>query len=382
VSAAPEVPNGVYVVNEQTGETSEIYTKGDVLRILTNAVDARSAREAIQRDRALGYVLTPAAELLDVRTPPEYTVADIIERGTSVGLVGPPESGKSLIAAHWLACVATGQHFHGRPCRLGLAVWLCGEGQRGIARRLQALELHYKLPLKDAALVVSKAPASLPNPVEAVQVRAAIKRAEDRFGVGLELLVVDTVSRFLAPGDESKAQDMGAFLGAVDSLRGEAAAVLNHHPGHADPRRARGTSAWLGALDAEYTIEASGELVTLTCKKMKDGEKPAPLNFRLQTAPTRFAREDGTPVQSVVLVPTDAVAARPALTGKNQIRLASALADYRRTRKAELIASVDLRELARGVDIDRRRFMEAVNGLEQFGYLIPAVGGWRIAHDL
>jgi AAA domain len=382
VSAAPDVPNGVHVVNERTGEQSEIYTKSEVLRILTNAVDARSAREAMQRDRELGYVLTPAAELLDVRTPPEYTVAELIERGTSVGLVGAPESGKSLLDAHLLACVGTGQHFHGRPCRLGLAVWLCGEGLRGIARRLQALEQHYKLPLRDAALVISKAPASLINPVEVLAVRAAIERAEDRFGVGLELLVVDTVSRFLVPGDESKAQDMGAFLDAVDQLRGDAAAICNHHPGHGDARRARGSSNWRGALDAEYTIEAAGELVTLTCIKMKDGEKPGPLNFRLQTAPTRFAREDGTPVQSVVLVPTDAVATRPALTGKNQIRLASALADYRRTSKVELIASVDLRSLARGVDIDRRRFMEAVNGLEQFGYLIPAVGGWRIAHDL
>jgi hypothetical protein len=359
----------------------DVFSKADVLRLLTNATDERAARLALRKDQdGQGYVLTPAAELLDVRTPPEFTVGELIERGSSVGLVGAPESGKSLLAAHWLACVATGQHFHGRPCRLGLAVWLGGEGLRGIARRLQALEQHYKLPLRDAALVISKAPASLINPVEVVAVRAAIVRAEERFGVGLELLVIDTVSRFLSPGDESKAQDMGAFLDAVDQLRGDAAAICNHHPGHGDAKRARGSSNWRGALDAEYTIEATGDVVTLTCQKMKDGDRPPPLSFRLQTVPTRSAREDGTPVQSVVLVPCDApvTAVAPQIRGKAQRQLLAALRAHS-SNGSTVWTLADMREVGRRAGLQRTSARSASEALTFTPHLVPTVGGYRLA---
>lgn len=140
---AAKLPTAVPTSDDSTGAETEIYTKSEVLRLLGHAVDWQAARTVMRREAKAGYVLVPAAEFLTVHTPPEYVIHGLIERGTSVGVVGPPESGKSLLMAHLLACVATGQPFHGRAARLGLAVWLCGEGQHGIARRLQALEAHY-----------------------------------------------------------------------------------------------------------------------------------------------------------------------------------------------------------------------------------------------
>jgi hypothetical protein len=378
VSATADLPTS----GARLGRESGVYTRDEVFKLLTNATDERAARHALSRDDdCAGYALVPAAELLEVRAPSEYVIDGLIERGISVGLVGPPESGKSLLAAHWLACVATGQHFHGRAVRLGLAVWLCGEGHRGIARRLQALELYYRLPLRDAALVVSQMPASLVDPLQLLTVRAAIERAQDRFGLGLELLVVDTVARFMAPADESVARDMGAMLDAVDRLRGSATAVLNHHPGHGDNRRARGSSAWRGALDAEYTIEATGDAITLSCVKLKDGEKPPPLGFRLQTSPTRCARADGTPWDSVVLAATDApppASAAVEARGKAQRQLLVALRAHAASGKG-VWTLADIREVGRLAGMHRNSARSAAEALTFTPRLTATVGGYRLA---
>lgn len=234
--------------------------------------------------------------------------------------------------------------------------------------------------MKDAALVVSKAPASFLNVQEVLSIKTAIRAAEDKFGVGLELLVVDTVSRFLAPGDESKSQDMGAYLAAVDQLRGDATAISNHHPGHADPRRARGSSNWRGALDTEYTIEASGDVVTLTCQKMKDGEKPAPLGFRITPAPTRLARQDGTPVHSVVLVRTDAVSGLRRPTGKAQQNILRALVNRQSEADMKLVWTIpDMRKIGRDLGQHKNTARDAVEGLICTGLLTPTAGGHRLA---
>lgn len=292
--------------------------RDDVIRLAADFTPKAGADPETERP----FVLVPVSELMKISAAPEYVVAGLIEKGSRVGFVAPPESAKSLFAQHLAATVATGRGFHHRQVQRGLAVYLFGEGQHGAARRFQALEAHYKLGLADAALVISKVATSLLDPLETLRVRDAIRAAEDRYSLPLTLLVVDTVARFIAPGDESKAQDMGAYIAAVDQLAGDAAAISCHHPGHGDSTRGRGSSSWKAALDTEYTMAATdtptGRIVTVTCQKMKDGPKPEPFSFVLTTAPTLAEHPDGTAVQSVVLVPTDMQPMKSAPTGKNQ----------------------------------------------------------------
>jgi len=170
---------------------------------------------------------------------------------------------------------------------------------------------------------------------------------------------------------------MGAYLDAVDYLRGDATAISCHHPGHNDPTRGRGSSSWRASLDAEYSLAAANGIITVTCQKMKDGERPAPLSFAVETERTLMARADGSPWNSVVLVPSECVAS-PKLTGRNQARLLSVLATYRKDTGSDLIAGDELRNRAKAAGIDRRRFMETVPTLERAGFLVPSVGGWKV----
>ena len=253
------------------------------------------------------YELVPVGHFLEPGKPPEYIVHGLFETQSAVGLVAPPESGKSLFMQEIAVCVSLGEPFHGRKCAQGLVVYLVGEGQHGLRARFQALETRYARLREDVpALVVSKAPASFLDLVAVQDVMASIERAKEQYKMPLRLLIIDTLARFIGEGDESKAQDMGRYLTAVDYLRGDAASVSLHHPGHGDGTRGRGSSSWRAALDAEYSLAKNeNDVVTVTCQKMKDGDKPQPFSFSIVQAHTLMQREDGTPVSSALLVPTD-----------------------------------------------------------------------------
>ncbi len=321
------------------------------------------------------FPLIDAAELLEHIEPPEYIADGLLEKGVTCGLIGSPESGKSLFVQHMAACVSTGQPFFGREVTPGLVVYLCGEGYHGIARRLQAIEAHHQLGLANAAFVISKCGASFLSAMEVMRVRLAIEAAEQRFGP-MVLLIVDTLARFLAPGDESKAQDMGAYLNAVETLRGEATAITLHHPGHGDAQRGRGSSSWRGGIDAEFTLASANDIITVTCQKMKDGERPMPFSFKVTPAPTKLCRDDGSPMNSVVIVPTDTAVVMTKPSGKNQSTLLAEL------EKRNDVAWTDneLREIARGLGMHKNSARTAVIGLRNLGYLVGTVGGSSLAN--
>ena len=303
-------------------------------------------------------------------------VAGLLEQGVAAGLVGAPESGKSLLALNIAACVATGHDFHGRACASGLVVYLCGEGHHGIARRLQAIENRYSLGLVGAPLVVSKQRAPLLNESAVMGVRAAIEEAQSEHGSELVLLVVDTLARFIAPGDESKAQDMGAALNAIDFLRNHTSTCLIlHHPGHGAEKRGRGSSDWRGALDAEYYIELQQDVTSLEPLKMKDGERPQPLAFRIEQEITNTLDEAGVFVRSVVLAPTALTITRPdPPAGKNQGRLYDEL-ERRSPDRLQVWTDAELKQIGRDIGLDRWRAREAVKGLRTHGLIVPTVGG-------
>ena len=172
---------------------------------------------------------------------------------------------------------------------------------------------------------------------------------------------------------------MGAYLNAVEALRGAATAITLHHPGHSDAQRGRGSSSWRGGIDAEFTLAASGEFITVTCQKMKDGERPAAFSFKVTPAPTKLCRDNGSPVNSVVIVPTDTVTTKSKPSGKNQLRLLQEL-----ERRAEVAYSVwsetELRDIAKTLGMARDRAQEALLGLRTTGYLVATVGGSHLPH--
>jgi len=139
---------------------------------------------------------------------------------------------------------------------------------------------------------------------------------------------VDTLHRFL-DGDENSAQDTKTMLDACGALIQEfgCTVILVHHTGVSAEaqHRARGSSAWKGALDIEISV-VPGDVIEVVQRKSKDAELADPIFAAL--APVQIADwfdEDGEIVSSAVLEPADA----PEKPSKSDNKLQKMMKDFR-----------------------------------------------------
>lgn len=309
------------------------------------------------------------SELTRITNATPDLVDGLIQTSSLACLVGAPGSGKSLLAMHIAACVATGADFHGRRCGKGLVVYLVGEGVRGASPRFQAIELQHSINLDDAPIVYLPVASSLLDSDEVDRLKAEIAEEEAKHGEKLALLVVDTLARYIAPGDESKAQDMTQMLNAVDHLRGEGAGLICHHPGHALAGRPRGSSALTAALETQLNISKTGDHVTVECSKMKDGDMAESMSLRLAVAATRQTDADGKPKTSAVLVPAGPGESMTQPRGKNQLRLLTQLRALARESAGSSWTARQLRAIARELGMPKNSASSAVESLIEQGYL-------------
>lgn len=267
-----------------------------------------------------GFVLIRASDM--VVTEPEFLVHGLIETDSLALIFGDPGCGKSFLAIDLAACIATGTPFHGNEVRSGTVIYCAGEGHNGLRRRTAAWERARGQSLDGAPLFFSRAAARFLDAAHAKSVTEAVDAIARTEGPP-RLIVVDTLARSFAGGDENATADMGEFIAAVDVLKARYPActvLIVHHSGHADKQRARGAMALKGALDTEYRCELVEGVMTVVNSKMKDALPPAPLAFELQ--PVQIGIDsDGFAYTSAVLSPTFARARKATMTSGARLAL-------------------------------------------------------------
>jgi hypothetical protein len=148
------------------------------------------------------------------------------------------------------------------------------------------------------------------------------------------LVVIDTLNRAMAGGDENDGQDMGKFVRLCDMIAKALSCfvLVVHHSGKDAARGSRGHSSLLGAISAEFEVtREQGQPGTIKVTKMRDGEDGAEYGFNLTVEPLGVD-EDGDEVTTAVVIEADAGEARAARearpTGKNQLPVADAFDQY------------------------------------------------------
>jgi len=182
-------------------------------------------------------------------------------------------------------------------------VYVAGEGQQGFGRRIRAWSEHNGVSLAGAPLYVAPAVA-IPEASQLAELVLAVESLDEPPA----LIVLDTLARCFGGGDENATKDMSAFVSACDTVRQRygCTILVVHHTGHADKNRARGAIALKAALDAEYRL-AKTEQLLLTATKMKDAEIPLPLAMELATVDLPGIVDDyGNPVTSAAIEVLDA----------------------------------------------------------------------------
>ncbi|MDH6125924.1 AAA family ATPase [Kitasatospora sp. GP82] len=238
----------------------------------------------------------------------EPIIADVLFRDTLARIFGASGTFKSFTTLDFAGCVGTGKLWHGRLVRQGLVIYLVAEGIKGIRKRVRAWEQHYGIKMTGVRFLPRPVQAMDPEWLVLIELCQRLQPA---------LVIVDTQARVTVGIEENSNTEMGRVVDRMEQLRTASGAcvLLVHHTGN-EGERGRGATAVKGALQTEISITRKGKslhdiTVTLGTGKQKDDEELGDVVFGLHQIQLKGeAKEDGTPVTSVVLVALDAAPQR------------------------------------------------------------------------
>lgn len=237
----------------------------------------------------------PASGIIDI-DPFEWLIPDEIPRKSLALLVGAPGVGKSFLALDYASrCAVNGRVSIGKHVRSGgETLYIAAEGVSGYASRIQAWQKHHKISSLEEIQFLPRSVSFL-DPLSFARLMETVKT----FAIGgsLDFVIVDTLARCMAGGDENSAKDMGLFIQGCDQIREATGAtvLVVHHMNRSGSYR--GSSALPGACDVVIEMTKMDDKITVSCGKMKDA---APFSARyLQLVPVK-----GT--DSCVLTPFEA----------------------------------------------------------------------------
>lgn len=254
-----------------------------------------------------GDWLIPADEFSAQPSPISWLVKRWVQDKALIMVHGPSGGGKTFVVLDWCLRIASATpEWCGHKVRPGNVVYLAGEGHHGLKGRIAAWK--HKYQPSHINMWLSKHGCDLNTPTGYLKVTENLRLLPEP----PKIIVVDTLHRFLA-GDENSAEDTKTMLDACAALMQEfnCSVILVHHTGVSEEaqHRARGSSAWRGALDIEISVipAKDGQPMQIVQRKSKDAELAQNVYLELQQVTiTGWYDEDNQPVTSAVTIQAEA----------------------------------------------------------------------------
>lgn len=249
-------------------------------------------------------------QLADVLAAPprDYLVKDLFYPAEMSVVWGQPKSGKSFLMMHLTLALAQGRPVFGRRVHPAPVLYVLAEGESGIPNRARALTDEYG-PSPKFHLIAQRADllhkdGDLPSLIDATR------------ACGARIVVLDTLSRLLAGGDENGPIDMGTFVRNCDELREATRAhvALIHHGSKSDNPSARGHTSLIGAADLVMRVEKHADGArSATVMDARDMAEGGAFDFRLRVVDLG-GDADGDAVTTCLVEETTAKPTRNRLT--------------------------------------------------------------------
>ncbi len=280
------------------------------MRDTNDVLDQVEARASNRRSRVSSTPIKifGAAELAKL-PPREYVVKHILDAGGVSLLVGETASFKTFAGLNIAMAVAQSvERWREHRVHGGRVIYFALEGAGSLMLRLRAYCQHNNidigvdgLGLDDAGIDIVRDTLDFRNePVAAAIINAMNERGP------YELVVIDTVSRALAGGDENSPEDMGALAKNATEIAKQTGAhvMLVHHLGKDKGKGARGHSCLRAAADTEIQVTRDGDVAELRVTMQRDHE--AGQSFAFEAQKVDLGQDgDGDAVTSLVLVPSE-----------------------------------------------------------------------------
>jgi RecA-family ATPase len=193
---------------------------------------------------------------------PRWLVNRMLTDGLSV-MYGPPKAGKTFAALSMALHIASGTPWFGEKTIPGPVLYVSGEGQGGLHKRIQGWKKATGIQQTNLYVVPFPVKLGVPEHVAAL--------ITDAHAIRAQLVIIDTLARSMAGMDENSAQDMGKVVAGLGYLKAQTncGILVLHHSG-VEGTRPRGSTALFGAADTLMRVDGDGNHLTLYCEGMKD----------------------------------------------------------------------------------------------------------------
>ncbi len=281
-----------------------------------NAVDNYSK---INQPKESEKFFISSKELAENAATPQWLIKGILPENGLCGLVGETGSYKSFGAIEMAESLARGVDFFGKKTKKVNVLCALGEGRHGITARQKGLQIARGYPDYPENLYICGAFDMLST--SACQMVSDFVKEND-----IGVIFIDTFARSFH-GEENSAKDMSGAVNNMEEflIKAGATVVCVHHTGHGSKDRARGSSVWRAALDAEIGFVKSDSGITVTCWKQKDAEPFEDMYFQRRIVETGLVDEDGINITTLVLDQCDAPAPKPLELNSEQKRIVDSL---------------------------------------------------------
>jgi hypothetical protein len=225
-------------------------------------------------------------EELETLPPPKWIVDGLlVENGLTLFWAGSDQY-KTFVAIDIAMSIATGRPWHGRDVKHGRVIYVAAEDESGVKMRMigwrETRGKTDNLPRPD--ILIQRDGVSLATDEGDKLIQSILAISEEKKPV---LIVIDTLQRTFGGANENQTQDMGQYILAADKLKNATGAnvMIIHHSGRNSDRE-RGNVALRGACNTIFTVERSGDKITITNEPPKGKQKNATpakdMHFRMQ----------------------------------------------------------------------------------------------------
>lgn len=265
------------------------------------------------------FPITRADFLGGMHFAADFVEGLLTEGGASV-VYGASNVGKSFWILDLAVHVATGRTWREvHEVDQGAVVYVALEGSNGLRNRLEALRRKGLLP-DDAPLYVCISPVSLLDAGHAAMLSQSVKEAASQSNLPCRLVILDTLARAMAGGNENAGEDMGAAVASIDAIRNATGAhvCVIHHSGKNEAMGARGHSSLRAAVDTEIEVfRPDGERVsTVRATKQRDLEPGEPMPFTLAQVELGLNHRNKPVTSCTVHHEDEMMASKPAKAGR------------------------------------------------------------------
>jgi putative DNA primase/helicase len=267
-----------------------------------------------------GRLLVLGISDLDTAPSRDYFLKGLISPGEMSIWVGAPKCGKSFLLLYVAYMLSLGRSVFGRRVKPTKVLYVAAEGEGGIAKRVRALRNKYG-PSANFHFIA--------QPIDLLRNGGhKLEVIDAATAVGAQLIVVDTLNRALAGGDENSPQDMGTFVTNASDIKhhtGAHVAIIHHGTKASNGSTPRGHGSLEGADDALIEVakleDGSRVATVIHTKDDADGMR---WGFKLDVVELG-TDDDGDPITTLIVVesagPPDRNERKPKPSADQQVAL-------------------------------------------------------------